>query len=190
MTKIFCIGANKTGTTSLTKALAILGYKVCPESIMFDVRSKYFLQVHEKNYTEIFKVVLQYDAFEDRPWNHTDFYKSLDSTFTDSKFILTIRDSDKWIKSYRRWSSKIGLKRQWFYKLISQTCYGIDDILSDENIMREKYEQRNIEIIEYFKNTNKLLVVDFEKNSSWDSICTFLNKPIPKFNFPHLNRTK
>jgi hypothetical protein len=31
MDKIFCIGSNKTGTTSLTKSLQILGYSVCPE---------------------------------------------------------------------------------------------------------------------------------------------------------------
>jgi len=37
MYKIFCIGQNKTGTTSLTRALSILGYRLCPEDGMYQI---------------------------------------------------------------------------------------------------------------------------------------------------------
>lgn len=190
MSKIFCIGSNKTGTTTLTKSLQILGYFVCPENLMFNSGSKHFYNQSIGNYEKLFKLVNIYDAFEDRPWNHSDFYKSLDENFPESKFILTVRNTDNWIDSYKRWSKKINLSNKWFYSLVSNVCYGVDDFLNNEDIMRLKYEQRNEEIIKYFKNTDKLLILDFEKSQGWDELCNFLNKSIPNKPFPHLNKTK
>jgi hypothetical protein len=60
--KIFCIGFQKTGTTTLGKALSILGYEVCsggPKSVINSDPSKVLLKT--KN------LVNQYDAFEDVP---------------------------------------------------------------------------------------------------------------------------
>jgi hypothetical protein len=102
MNKIFCIGSNKTGTTSLTKSLELLGYSVCPENIMFSQNSKYFIEQSIGSYESLFNLVLKYDAFEDRPWNHSDFYKILDKKFDKSKFILTDNeDAYKWFKKAR-----------------------------------------------------------------------------------------
>ena len=190
MSKIFCIGSNKTGTTSLTKVLKILGYSVCPEEIVFYPFSKYFYDHQKGNFDSLFELVEKYDSFEDRPWNHIDFYKILDVKYPDSKFILTIRNTENWINSYRRWSDKIKLRDMWFYTLVSQVCYGNNDFLSDEDNMRKKYEERNQEIIDYFKESDKLLILDFENESDWKPICNFLNKPIPSSEFPHLNTTK
>ncbi len=44
-----------------------------------------------------FKLVEQYDAFQDNPWPM--LYRELDRTFAGSKFILTVRPVDKRIKS-------------------------------------------------------------------------------------------
>lgn len=189
MSKIFCIGSNKTGTTSLTECLKILGYSVCPENIFFK-KTKYFEDVQKGNYNSVLEFVKKYDDFEDRPWNHTDFYRILDSEFPDSKFILTVRNEKNWINSYKRWSNKINLQNQPFYKIISQICYGVDDFLSHENLMVKKFVERNQEIKKYFLNTDKLLVIDIEEEPNWKSICYFLNKEIPNINFPHLNRTE
>ncbi len=188
--KIFCIGQNKTGTTTLTSALKHLNYRFCPEKIMYDNNSKYFSDYYEGKLSKLYDLVLKYDAFEDRPWNHTDFYVKLNEKYPDSKFILTIRDSQKWVDSCLRWNKKIGQKNRWFYKTISQTCYGNDDFLSDIPNMIEKYESRNNQIIEYFKGTDKLLILNFEEGDGWEKICPFLQKPIPNIPFPHKNQTK
>jgi hypothetical protein len=190
MNKIFCIGSNKTGTTTLTKMLSILEYNICPEHIMFEQKSKYFEQQLNGEYENLFKLVELYDVFEDRPWNHIDFYKILDEKYPNSKFILTIRDTDNWIESYKRWNKSISLDKTWFYPIISNICYGNTDFLNDEKTMRVKYEQRNYEIIKYFENTNKLLIMDFEKNSGYNELCGFLNKPLIKEKTPHLKKTK
>lgn len=52
------------------------------------------------------------------------------------------------------------------------------------------YEKRNSDIIEFFSNTQNLLIMDLEKGDSWEKLCTFLNHDIPNEPFPHLNKTK
>ena len=44
-----------------------------------------------------FKLANRFDAFQDNPW--PILYKELDRQFPDSKFILTLRPSDEWIRS-------------------------------------------------------------------------------------------
>ena len=188
--KVFVIGFNKTGTTSITEALSKLGFKFCPEYVAYSRSVNYFQNQISKKYDSLFELVDKYDAFEDRPWNHTDFYKELDKYSPNSKFILTIRDVNNWISSYERWGKKVSLKNKWYYNMVSNECYGVDDVLSNKEIMKKKYEERNQEIIEYFKDTNKLFVMDIEKNSEWGGLCKFLNKPIPTSKFPNTNKTK
>ena len=56
--------------------------------------------------------------------------------------------------------------------------------------MEKKYEDRNKEIIEYFKDSNNLLIIDLEKNEGWEKLCNFLNIKVPNKEFPHENKTK
>lgn len=187
--KIFIIGSNKTGTTSLTKALEVLKFNVCPE-YCYSPNSNILKNFQLGNYEKLFYLVNQYDVFEDRPWNHTDFYKLLDNKYPNSKFILTIRDTDKWVNSVKKWGNKIGLINPTFYTIVSQTCYGVDDYLSDETIFRTKYDERNSEIINYFKDKDNLLVINVENNDGWELLCGFLDKPVPNKPFPFLNKNK
>ena len=188
--KVFIIGSNKTGTTSLTEAFKILGYKVCPEHIIYEFNSQYLIESSKENYNPLFDLVHKYDVFEDRPWNHTNFYEVLNEKFENSKFILTIRETENWINSYLRWSDKIALRQQWFYPIVSKVCYGNDDFLSDVGNMKSKFESRNKEIIDYFKNNSNFLIMNLEENHGWQELCNFLNEEIPQIKFPNLNKTK
>lgn len=189
MNKIFCIGHNKTGTTSLKQALINLKYSVCPIQMMFDKNTNYLTDFFENKYEKLFQLINYYDAFHDRPWNHLSFYKTLDSQFQNSFFILTIRNSLNWLQSYQRFAKQISLRRWWFYKLISNKLYNNDDFLADENNMIQKYEKRNQEIIQYFKEKNNLLILDFEKGDGYKEICTFLKISIFNDEFPHKRKT-
>jgi len=189
MSKIFVIGSNKTGTTSLSTALNMLGFSVCPE-YCYEPNSSILKNFQISNYNELFTHIKYFDAFQDRPWNHTDFYKILNEKYPDSKIILTIRDVDKWVTSVKKWGNKIGLINPKFYKIVSQTCYGVDDYLSNEIILKEKYLERNNEILNYFKNKDNLLVINVEKNDGWNILCPFLDCTIPDKLFPHLNKNK
>ena len=89
--KVFCIGFHKTGTTSLEMALKQLGYRVtgCFGTKDPEIASK----VHELAYARAEK----FDAFEDNPW--PVLYRELDERFPGSKFILTRRPAESWIRS-------------------------------------------------------------------------------------------
>jgi hypothetical protein len=184
--KIFVIGFNKTGTTSLKRAITMLGYSFLSENKLYS--SKIFNEVNDKNFSSLNKHLDKFDAFKDRPWNHPGVYQYLDQKYENAKFILTLRDVDSWIKSYKKWNESVGLKSNSYYKTISKICYGVDDFLSDEGLMKEVYEKTNNNTIEYFKDKNNLLVLDLPKGDGWDKLCPFLNKSILTSPFPHANK--
>lgn len=190
MSKIFCIGANKTGTTSLKIFLKSLGYKLCPEEIMFANTSNYFKEFAEGEYEGLLNLVNKYDAFEDRPWNHTNFYKVLDAKFPGSKFILTTRDVNDWWESYQRWNRAIDLRKRKFYKTISNTCYGVDSFLDHPELVKEMYILRNEEVKDYFAGSSRFVELPIEHKNKSEILCEFLEKTkvIPKFS--HVNKTK
>lgn len=89
--KIFCIGSHKTATSSLGHALEMLGYSVKGSSGVQN-------QSIDAEVTKLIdKWVPKFDAFQDNPWPIV--YRELDQKYPGSKFILTIRDTDKWLSS-------------------------------------------------------------------------------------------
>jgi len=164
--KVFCIGDVKTGTSTIGQALNILGY-----------RSIQMLQGKEPKEGWIHYIKkCNYDAFSDWPMRKVGLYKELDKAFPNSKFILTLREKKSWAKSFENY--------------FKASPWEIKNPLELENRIK-KYEERNGEIIEYFKDKpSRLLIVDLIKGDGWNELCNFLNKPIPKKPFPHKNKGK
>ena len=185
MAKIFCIGSNKTGTTSMRSALENLSFSVAPEQLSY----KHISKVQDGDYKEIFDLVDQYDAFEDRPWNHTDFYKVLDTTYKDANFILTTRDVDQWWESYLRWDEKVNLRGHLHYNLTSNICYNVDSFLDNEDIAKKAFIDRNESIINHFSGRSNLMVIDLSKTNDIHDLCLFLGKEGISSPFPHHNKT-
>ncbi len=174
MNKVFGIGFHKTGSKSLGIALEILGYSVCGP------RQDLLNSIKEKNYKSVFGIVKDYDAFQDNPWPL--MYKKLDKKFPGSKFILTVRDEDKWIKSIVHYfGSKNTEMRKWIY--------GIGCPNGNEELYLNVYKKHILEVKEYFKNRpDNLLVIDLTAGEGWEQICPFLEKQFPEKNFPHVNK--
>jgi len=173
MTKIFGIGAHKTGTSSLTKALRVLGI---PTSQRAD---------HEVSYEDIcagnfrLRALKTNDAILDNPI--PAFYKEFDKAFPNSKFILTIREPESWFKSVEKHLNgrQINQEEEFFY--------------GKQKVERETFiktvEAHNRAVKEYFKNRpNDLLVLDIAAGEGWEKLCPFLNKPLPRGSFPHQGR--
>jgi hypothetical protein len=174
-TKIFCIGFHKTGTTSLDVALKNLGYRVTGPNGVDDPDI-------EKNVLDMaYELVEKYDAFQDNPW--PIIYKQLDVKYPGSKFILTLRDPDSWIKSQvKQFGHKETPMRKWIY--------GVGYPEGNEDIYIKRFKQHNIEVQEYFKDRPEdLLVMDFSKGDGWEKLCPFLGVDIPKISFPHANKS-
>ena len=92
-TKVFGVGWAKTGTTTLGRCFEILGLSHKSQDLNL-----------VRNLDQALTVARLYDSFEDWPWPL--FYKQLDKRFPGSKFVLTTRNSNRWLKSYRNMLSR------------------------------------------------------------------------------------
>lgn len=174
--KVFGIGWAKTGTTTLGRCFEALGYSH---------RGQDFNLIGHVE--QALLVARLYDSFEDWPWPL--YYKQLDKHFPGSKFILTIRDSDRWIRSYRNMLSRQSPSPM--INGIRQKIYGFPfpDVTNEQLIKR--YERHNLDVMSYFYGRQTdILAVDWEKGDGWEEICFFLEKQIPGRPFPHVNKGK
>ena len=92
---IFCIGLNKTGTTSLLQSFLRLGIRTC-DGLADRVEPELFLTIPNKaalvetHYSD-------YAAFEDVPW--PAIWRDLYHSYPQARFILTSRNPEAWLKS-------------------------------------------------------------------------------------------
>lgn len=174
MGKVFCIGFHKTGTTSLGSALSRLGYRVTGPNGVHDPN------IATNVYVMARKLVQKYDAFQDNPW--PVIFREMDAEWPGSKFILTWRDPEKWIRSQvEHFGSQCTPMREWIY--------GVGCPKGNEDIYVQRYERHNVDVIEYFRDRpSDLLVLDIDKNElNWERICDFLGLEIPDASFPVKN---
>ena len=174
--KVFCIGSHKTGTTSLEVALKKLGYRVKGS---FGTKD---LGIADKVHEMAYALVDRYDAFQDNPW--PILYKELDQRFPGSKFILTRRPAEAWIRSMvKDFALTQSPMRRWIYGEDAGCPEG------NEETYVVRYEQHNKEVLEYFADRpNDLLVIDLPNDDGWDRLCPFLGHDIPDKPFPHANK--
>lgn len=174
--KVFGIGAARTGTSSLGRAFVLLGFR----HTSWDPQLWDAFERHE--YERIFAVAERFDSFEDGPWNGHDFYRTLDDRFPGSKFVLTSRDPDSWSKSHERHFSADGDRK-------IPERYRIADYASRRDEILRNYWERNEEVRSYFADRPAdLLVLDVVGGQGWELLCPFLGLEEPAMPFPHLNR--
>lgn len=171
--KVFCIGFHKTGTSSMRSALLQLGYSVTGPN------GKDLPDIGERTDEVIERLVPQYDAFQDNPWPL--LYRTLDERFPGSKFILTLRDREKWLRSLvDHFGTRDTPMREWIY--------GVGHPVGNEDIYRERYDRHNREVQEFFADRpDDLLVMELAAGHGWERLCPFLGCEQPDTPFPHAN---
>ena len=188
MNKVFGIGLSRTGTTSLNEALTLLGY-----------RSKHYpiemLTLNSGRLGINLQLVAKYDALTDTPIAR--FYQELDLAFPGSKFILTIRDMEGWLRSCRRhfesWLqalSRNAIKNQAVIEESRQLQIDLYKTLTfDEAKFIQAYSRHLCAVEIYFKRREKdFIIVNICKDEGWECLCPFLGCSIPDKPFPWLNK--
>jgi hypothetical protein len=199
--KVFCVGRNKTGTSSLAEALTHLGYRVgsqrAAELLIEDWG--------RRDFRRLIALVHTADAFQDIPFSQDFTFQAMDSAFPGSKFILTVRDSpDQWYESVVRFTAKrLGLDRPptpddlkqdpyvwkgWSYRC-KELAVGRD---AEHWFERERliahYNSHNQRVMAYFLNRpNDLLVLNVGDAEAMRQVCDFLSCPYRGQQMPHLN---
>jgi Sulfotransferase domain len=202
--KIFCIGRNKTGTTSVEQALRDLGYRLgnqrAGELLVDDWARRDFRRIVELARTA--------DAFQDIPFSLPFTYQALDVAFPGSKFILTVRGNPQaWYDSVVRFHGAIVGKSVpprpeelkafayvqpgWLWKN-QQLIYGISEAtLYDRDIYTRHYVMHNLNAIDYFRyRRGQLLILDLGQPKAMEGLCEFLDVPFTGQSMPHLNRSQ
>lgn len=202
--KIFCIGANKTGTTSVEKSLRDFGFKLgdIPTGELF------FEEYSKRNFDPIIKFCKTAEAFQDAPFSFPYTFIPLDQAFPNSKFILTVRDSDEqWYSSLIKFHSKIHSKNgnvpteedlknsvyryKGFAWDVRQKVFGIqsgEDVYDKQKFL-DYYNNHNRVVQDYFKFRKNLLVINLSNKDSYLKFCKFLNKKPLYDEFPWENKT-
>jgi len=173
--KVFCIGFHKTGTTSVKDALKILDYRVAGP---FGRNDRNIASTVEATARAL---VPQFDAFQDNPWPM--IYRFLDKAFPGSKFILTVRPTEKWLSSVsEHFIEGTPPMREWIYGP------GRASPIGNETAYVERYERHNREVQEYFEGrASDFLVFNLSGGDGWEELCAFLDHPVPTRPFPWRN---
>jgi hypothetical protein len=182
--RIFGIGLSKTGTTSLTRALEILGFRTnhFPYSALRYNAGRLDLDVEK---------IRRWDAVTDSPV--ALFYRRLEEKFPNGKFILTKRDADAWIRSCEHnhvWPGDYvrnkGIRMLPHVRKIlclHRNVFGSERF--HKEAFRRAYQHHNEAVVDYFANRGReLLVIDICDGDGWARLCDFLDVDIPNVPFP------
>ena len=213
--KIFCIGYNKTGTTTLESVLRLYGYSM-PDQVRQEIRLTN--SVFSTNYAELTSFCADYDAFQDLPFSQGLTYVAADALFPNSKFILSERPARSWYNSMCKFHKKTfklddvtqltekdviekftylypgythSNKKRLLSSFENDESQVHWDKLYDPDWYMNMYKRRNQEIKRYFMQApEKLLVVDITQEKTTKKICEFLNIPNEfVIEIPHSNKT-
>jgi len=202
--KIFCIGMNKTGTTSLNQVFIDMEFKVGDQRSAEKLLRAYV----QKNYDPIIKYCRTAQVFQDVPFSLPETYIHLDQHFPNSKFILSVRDSaEQWYKSITTFhAKKFGCGEQpssqqlmeatyvykgWAWESMV-ACFNVEESAPyDMAKLKGTYNAHNRNVIDYFKNRpNDLLVVNLAEKNSLEQFVKFVGIKTEINSFPWKNRTQ
>jgi hypothetical protein len=205
--KIFCIGRNKTGTTSLQAALTLLGYKVGDQR-------KAELLIEDwgiRDFRHLIRYCHTADAFQDIPFSFHYTFQAMDAAFPGSKFILSIRGSDEeWYQSVVRFHSmrlekRIGFRREPTLEDLKNDSYirpgfnwRVRELVGTEGeepfpeeCLKHYYNRHNELVLDYFRHRpGDLLVLNVASDDAMRRLCDFLGKPYRGQEMPELNRSR
>ena len=201
--KIFCIGRNKTGTTSLEIALKSFGFRMGNQAqgeMLLDDWAR-------RDFRRIVTLCKTADAFQDVPFSMPWTFQALDLAFPGSRFILTVRDTpDDWYQSLIRFHTKIVGKgriptaddlRDFNYRYkgflwrSAQINYGVNEhTLYNKELYTGHYMWHNQMVMNYFVfRPEDLLVLNLKDSESMLKLCNFLQVPYTGQLMPHENKS-
>ena len=182
-TRIFGIGLQRTGTSSLHEAFQSMGFDSAhwesaewARTIWWEMNKWGRSATLERSY-----------ALCDNPI--PQLYQKLDAAYPGSKFILTVRDEDEWLRSVDKFWTYEHNPQRWvwdgdgFSHKIHSVTYG--QATFDADVFRAAYRRHNAEVVAYFSGRSDLLVLDIKPSTSMDELCRFLGASQTGQKFPH-----
>lgn len=186
--KIFGIGLNRTGTTSLTFALNKLGMKLvrCPDE------QTIFKELMVGNYK--LSILNEFDGIT--AVVAAPFFAQWDLMYPESKFILTLRDKESWLNSIETHWQRKPVRQESGHnpKMLLRSLQRVA-IFGTYQFNRERlsyiYDLHYKMVREYFKDRpESLLEIDICGGEGWEKLCPFFDLPVLDQAFPSKNGKK
>jgi hypothetical protein len=164
--KIFGIGLSRTGAQTLTDSLVMLGYR------------SHFVLIDD----DLDALLAKYDAFTHFPL--VEQYADLDRRFPGSKFILTVREREDWLKSIEYRLSLPAANASAASLALLRRVYGSETF--DRELYSSAYDRYCEGVKEHFQGReDSLLILDLCGGEGFEKICPFLGQDVPPDSFPH-----
>ena len=177
--KIFGIGLSKTGTSSLTKALKMLGYQNSIHN-----PSEWLYLDGSKGLSFEFEKLDDVETATDIEIAY--YYKELDKRYPGSKFILTTRDVGGWVKSCENHFNDMLDSSEAEHEL-HKAIYGSSTF--NKELFRSAYTNHIDDVRSYFRGRdNDLLILPIESNSKMELLADFLGIENSMQSYPTANK--
>ncbi len=176
--KIFGIGLNKTGTSSLGAAGAALGLK-CKT---WD-RDVFKTAIVDGDRSLLWETIDSFDLFEDFPYPL--LYPEIDARYPGSAFVLTRRaDPAAWLASLKAHAMRARPSSK-THKIV----YGFQYPHGREAHFLDFYERHNETARRYFADRpGDFLDIAWEEEKDWTRLCAFLGAPPSSEPLPRANK--
>lgn len=188
--KIFGIGFYKTGTTTLYDALRALGYHTVngdtPHSYPgADDGATLIRQIDAGDFR--LPTFEMFEAFTDNPYFR--IWRRIYDLYPDAKYILTVRDEERWIDSCVRFfrHRRIRPMRVWMFGPHANPASSPQS----RQAWLDAYRAHNAAVREFFASRpHQYFEFDPTRESGWERLCAFLGAPVPGLPWPHANATQ
>ena len=202
--KVFCIGFNKTGTTTIKRSVRELGFVLGDQRLAEPMLRDW----HENRYEPILRYCRSAQVFQDVPFSLPGMYEALDTEFPGSRYILTVRDSsEQWYASITRFHGKLwgGGKVPPSYDQLAESDYVYkgwpadfmkwifgtpEDKPYDLETLIACYDQHTADVKDYFAGRpDDLLVLNVAESGAYQALCAFLDVAPRRDEFLWENKT-
>ena len=187
-------GVGRTGTYSLKLALNEIGVGPCHhmEEVLINLPNQLPLWV--ASVADNSDWSKNYDGYNSAvDWPTACFYRELADEYPDAKFILTVRDPDRWVDSFSATIYKLLAgkdeapqeMRAWLDMVVGVTAKTGFPLGLDRDELRQAFTTHTRAVTDAIP-ADRLLV--FEVKDGWDPLCDFLGVPKPDIEFPNTNQ--
>lgn len=191
--KVIGVGVGRTGTYSLKLAINQVGMGPCHH--MEEVLHKMATQVPlwsaatagQADWSRIF------DGYESAvDWPTACFYRELLNEYPAAKFVLTVREPERWADSFSATIYELFAKKDqappemWAWldmatAVVAKTGFPLG---LDHDALVQAFES-HIHSVKETIPADQLLV--FDVREGWEPFCDFLDVPVPDGDFPRTN---
>lgn len=201
--KVFCIGFNKTGTTSLEHFMKENGFK-CGSQAEGELLIKAYAN---ELWGEIIDFCHTAEFFQDLPFSAPKTAEILLENFPDAKYILTVRRSaDEWYRSITEFHRiKFGengnlptkqdlMRAEYRYRGFAwdanRALYDSpENAPYNKQSLLDAYDNHIANVKEIFSEKQNLLIIDISKAEAVEKLSEFLGIKSKIKTMPWLNKT-